>query len=157
MVGGKKLLRALWRAALIGVAWVAGCHVPVWVPAYGAVPLYGMPPTPHDPTVQITDFSYEPASPVRIGDTLTFTTTLNHATNGAYLQVVIGEPPVNFAMLNDYGIAADAHAYDGIYSGLLEWTPAFGPIANEPMVVHLSWEDGAPGLELAGPPLTVEE
>ena len=107
--------------------------------------------------MQIVDFSYTPASPIHIGDTLSFQAELNHATNAAYLEVVIGQPQVNYTMLQDYGWAPDAVADDGIYSGTLQWQPAFGPVIDEPVVVRLRWMDYAPGLELAGPPLTVEE
>ena len=149
--------KALLRLALVAAAWLAGCHTPIFSPAYGMQPLYGIDWPPHDPTVAITDFSYTPQSPVHIGDTLSFTTTLNHATDGANLEVAIGQSAVQYAMLQDYGWAPDARAHDGIYSGTLEWQPAFGPITNQPVVVRLIWYDGYPGLELAGPPLTVEE
>ena len=148
------VLRRCW---LVAVALLAGCPIPGIYGLYGPQPAYGVTPPPHDPTVQITDFSYSPSSPIRLGDTLTFTAQLSHPAQGSSLEVVLGDPAVNFAPLRDDGRAPDDIANDGVYRGTALWKPSFGLAQDKPVKVQMTWYDGAPGGELAGPPLTVEE
>lgn len=147
----------LSRSWLLVTALLAGCPAPLFYGMYGPQPAYGVTPPPHDPTVAIADFSYSPASPIHIGDTLTFTATLTHAAPGNVLQVVAGEQPVNFVLLRDDGWAPDTHANDGVYRGTLLWKASFGPVTSLSLKVQMTWYDGSPGGEHAGPPLTVEE
>ena len=145
------------RCWLCAVGLLAGCPAPLAIGVYGPQPAYGVTPPPHDPTVQITDFSYTPSSPIHRGDTLTFTAKLSRPAPGNALEVVLGDPARNFAALRDDGLAPDDHANDGVYRGTAVWKYSFGLAQDEPVKVQMTWSDGVPGGELAGPPLTVEE
>ena len=139
------------RSGLLAVAWIAGCHMP------GGQLDYGVQTPPHDPTVELIDFSYTPASPIHVGDTLTFSAKLNHHSEAADLVVRLGEPPVEMAALRDDGSPPDLKANDGVYAGKLVWTPELGPAADLLITFQLLWFDGPPYIERTAPPLTVKE
>jgi hypothetical protein len=121
-----------------------------------ARPLYGMGPPEHDPSVVLQDFSYTPASPIHVGDALTFTLRLNHPlvrTDAAWLNVELGNPSLAGLKLKDEGLAPDSVAGDGIYSGSFYWT-----LSSTDEIIptaKLHWRDGAPVQQLSGPPLMV--
>lgn len=148
-------LKMIFRLAAAGVllmlAWIAGCHMP------GGQADYGVQAPPHDPTVELIDFSYTPASPIHVGDTLTFTATLNHHSVSSDLVVRLGEPPVDMVPLNDTGYPPDVTANDGVYTGNLIWTPELGPASGMLITLQMLWFDGPPYMERTAPPLTVGE
>ena len=149
------LIRLLLFVCLPLVALLAGCSK-WWEPGLGGQLDYGVPPPPHDSTVQLIDFAYSPASPWHVGDEFLVTATVNHPPKNrysAYLQFSIGtqlEIP-----LNDDGSPPDATAQDGVWSGGYSVYENFEPGANLPTLLRLIWDDGAPGQQLDGPPLTV--
>jgi len=148
-----------WMARLCCAlsALLAGCsfsgmfHDSYNIGAYG-IPT---PPLPHDPTVRIEGFSYTPASPVHLNDTLTLQAHLNKPTEAGYMQVVVKKPSLAVSYLNDAGYEADAVAGDGVFTGELAWTAELGTGKGLPVWVELRWDDGAEGQQLDGPPLTV--
>lgn len=151
----KSVLRAILWSGLILLGILAGC---------GIVPMrmrnvYGspIPPQPHDPTVELVDFSYTPQSPIHLGDTLTFTATLNHHASGCILKAYAREQGLTLAYLNDNGISPDTTANDGIYTGMFTWEQEMDTAADIPINFQLVWSDGAPGLDSNAAPLTVEE
>ena len=139
---------ALTLLALLGGS-AAGCSCPA----------YGTPftPPPHDPTVQLIDFSYSPPSPIHLGDSLTLTARLNHYAEGCELDARYGDPIVYLAPLYDDGYPPDATARDGVYTGMLVWTPQLGLGENMPVSLKLEWYDGTPGITRNTAPLTVED
>lgn len=143
-------LGALASALLSGTVFVA-------CPAYGGQALYGPPPIPlpHEPDVTITDFSYTPASPIHLGETLTFSATLSRHTDAGWISAVVKKPELASAYCNDLGLAADAAPGDGIYTGTLDWEPPLSTGTSLPVYAELVWEDGAPGPTLDAPPLTI--
>jgi len=149
-----RLRRLALRIMLAGLAWLAGCG---WDETGGGQPVYGpMPvPLPHEPDVTITDFSYAPASPIHVGDTVTFTTTLNRHTDTGHVGVTVKRLIVAATYCNDIGDEADAVAGDGVYTGQITWEATMGTGSGLPVFATLRWDDGAPGQTLAGPPLTV--
>ena len=116
---------------------------------------YGEPPPPHDKHVTLNQFSYTPASPIHIGDALTFTATLNKHTDAGFLRVEVGNPVAHSLWLADDGSGADAVAGDGIYSLRVSWPEQSGTGENLPIQVRLIWWDSYPGQQLDGPPLTI--
>lgn len=148
-----QILRGAWARPLLRLAgWLAGVGCMAGVTA-----CYGAPyvPLPHDPTVTIDHFTYTPASPIHVGDTLTLTATLNHPTNAGWLQATVKKPSLAQGVLYDNGIAPDSAPGDGIFTGTLEWSPPLDDGVGLPVWVELLWDDGYPGLQLGGPPLTI--
>jgi hypothetical protein len=156
-----KLMRLLTRimaltAALFSGALFTACPMYGIYPMYGPVPAYGMSPPVHDSTVQITDFSYTPASPVHAGEQITFTLTLNKPTSAGGVYVALGPEPGTVKQgLTDDGYAPDALAGDGVYTGIGVWQPSLPLVENTPVTAHLIWYDGAAGQTREGLPLTV--
>jgi len=161
-----KLLRTAIRVGLFGLAFLAGCGFPWWGlggggPAYGvSYPMYGMEPTPgppHDSTVVLEDFSYTPASPIHVGDSLRFTATANHTTDTGYVVAIVDEGQYDYhaAEMRDDGQAPDDVAGDGVWRGELAWLPEFGTCSKALVTVYLHWYDYTEGLSLLAPKLTV--
>ena len=155
-----RTLRRLGLLVLSLLAALTGCDPPV------LRAMYGPPPVEHDPTVEITDFSYEPAGSARVGDTLAFTVTTNKPFRGdqGWIEVDIGSaatPLLGYPAstlwigLNDSGTSGDQTAGDGIWSGELEWLPAYGAQQNLPVAAHLRWYNGYLKGPVFAPPLTV--
>ena len=153
----RRALRHLGLLALGMLAALTGCNPPV------GMAVYGPPPVQHDPTVEVTDFSYQPASPAHVGDTLRFTATTNAPFFGweGEIRVVIGNeqtgPLVGYdsatleVLLNDYGWEAD------VAQGELEWLAEYGPQQELPVAAHLWWTDGYMTEAVFAAPLTVLE
>ena len=75
MINAAGIARKWWRA------WAGVCLIITGTPAL--VACYGppyIPPQPHDPSVELTDFTYEPASPIKLGDSLVFRLSANKPT-----------------------------------------------------------------------------
>jgi hypothetical protein len=155
------MLRRFGLSVLSLLAVLTGCSPPV------IAPLYGPAPVVHDPTVAVTDFSYEPASPIQVGDTLRFTATTNRPFSGweGEIRVLIGSKPTSplnepesFAVevqLNDYGLEADQVGSDGLWTGELTWAVDYGSRQDLPVAAHLEWADGYVAAPVLAAPLTV--
>ena len=145
-----KLSRILLKLGLVGLAWLAGCG---WDETGGSQPVYGpMPvPLPHEPDVTITDFSYTPASPIRVGDTITFTAKLSRHTDAGHIGATVKRLIVAATYCNDIGYEADAVAGDGVYTGKITWEASMGTGSGLPVYATLRWDDGAPGQTLKRP------
>ena len=155
------VLRAISTLAYSLLAVLGGCSPPV------IAPMYGPPPVEHDPSIEIADFSYQPASPIRVGDTLRFTATTSQPFDGygGEIRAVIGEEqigplvgheyPIQHVWLNDHGVEGDEIAADGIWTGELEWLPEYGPQQDLPVSAHLQWADGYSTAPITAPALTV--
>jgi hypothetical protein len=140
---GKLVLRLLMvLAALLSGGAFVNCG------AYGA-------PSPHDSTVVLQDFSYTPASPIHVGDTLRLTARLNHSTYAGNLQAVFKHHKLAAVQLRDDGYGPDETASDGEYTGELEWGAQLGSGIDLPVWVELNWEDGWEGQRLSAPDLTI--
>jgi hypothetical protein len=142
------LLRPLVR--LLGLLSGCGCAVAVTA-------CYGVPslPPPHDPTVVLQDFSYSPASPIHVGDTIQLTATLNHHTSAGLLQAVFKHHKLAVANLNDRGEAPDTLPEDGVYCGQLEWTAELGDGKDLRVYAELLWFDDYDSLLRDAAPLTI--
>jgi hypothetical protein len=117
---------------------------------------YGEPYIPpHDPTVVLQDFSYTPASPIHVGDTLRLTATLNHSTDAGWLQAVVKHHKLAAVDLRDNGIPPDETDGDGVYSGELTWGPELGDGKGLRVFGELTWLDGFEGQTLEAPLLTI--
>jgi hypothetical protein len=156
-------------AALFGVmlCWLAGCGG-IIRDGFDAVPAYGVPDPPSDPTVAITSFSYTPAEAIKLGDTIHFEAKVNKEWVGGrdlplmvyfdghtFLPGYTG-PAVQYFRLNDFGIEGDAEAGDLVYSGEVKWEQALGPVEHLPVTAIIWWTD-APHVEFSGLPLTITD
>lgn len=153
-------LRLLHILALGALAALTGCQPPV------IVGMYGPPPVEYDPTVDLSDLTYQPASPIRVGDVLTVTASLNKPVQPRDGSILVefgseavplsgyGVPSIAF-WLNDQGYSGDAVAGDGIWTSELEWLPEFGPQQDLPVSAHLQWADGHYTESAGAPSLTI--
>jgi hypothetical protein len=159
------MVRIVLRALLCMTAALAGCSGHRYEEIY-LTPDYGLPPPKHDPTVEITDFTYTPASPIHINDKQTFTATLNRADQTGYPSLVVeigseAEPVVGYAgpiisfRLSDGGRSHDEETGDGIYSWGYWWLNPRSPQQDIPVTVHLEWADGYHSEPVAAESLTV--
>jgi len=153
-------LRYLGLLVLGLLAALTGCNPGVMKACYGPQPVES------DPTVKITDFSYEPAGVAHAGDTLAFTVSTNKPFQGdqGWIQVNIGNSTVPLAGfsaptlmigLNDYGISGDVVADDGVWGGDLEWQLEYGSQQSLPVAAQLRWYDGYVKGPVFASPLTV--
>ena len=159
------LTRQVLKAICIIAALFAGCSGGTWQRPY-ATPAYGSPQPPHvdrpsapyDPTLRLTDFSYTPASPLHLGETLQLSARTNHGFTGSAVHVYVkageNEPVYPLAWLRDDGQAPDDTAGDGQWHGFLEWAPSFGLRTDALITARLWWRDH-PAQVVDGPPLTV--
>ena len=127
----RRFLQQLLRSGLLVITMIVGCD-PI-APLYGIMPAYGVtPPSENpDPSLQLVDLSYQPASPVADAAELTITVTANKASQAADgVLVDIGENnnQIDFAIrgqlrayLVDTGMAPDEAAGDGVFTGLLRF------------------------------------
>lgn len=135
---------------------------------YG-VACYGVESPPGDPTVTITDFSYQPAS-IKIGDTIKFTAEINKQSDygsDCWLTVDFGNESYDAAhldvsypswfILNDSGQDGDAVAGDLVYSYDLVWSELYNTVEDLPVTVSLKWWDSTPDVVVTGPAITVTE
>ena len=146
------------RLGLGLVALLAGC------PNTYSVGVYGMPPAEHDPDVEITDFSYTPATDVHVGDTITLQVTLNKPAeiDAGFIGIYTGNVSdildislLEAYALNDYGYGADQTALDGVWTGEYTWPDPPGAVTTLPFFVRLNWYDGYATDYFRGPDLTV--
>jgi len=100
---------------------------------------YGILPPPSHPTVVLTDFSYTPASPIRIGDTLTLTAKTNLPIADAQVLVHFPDTLEGPLELTDDGRPPDALAGDGIWTGEQTWTEEMGTTDNGSVWVMLDF------------------
>ena len=132
----KRMLRGLLLVGtvLIGIA----CNSPFPF-GYGEA-AYGAPVPPSHPTVVLTDFSYTPASPIRIGDTLTFTARTNVPTTQAEVFANLPTEVSSSVTLRDDGKFPDETAGDGIWMAQTGWTAEMGPVEDGWIYMILGFE-----------------
>lgn len=154
------LLRALSAIAYSLLAVLGGCSPPV------ITPMYGPAPTEYDPSVELADFTYDPASPMQVGDKLRFTASLNKPIDPSAISVVaeIGSESVPLEgagavsiveWLNDQGYDGDEVAGDGIWTAELTWLADYGTQLDVPVSGHLQWANGFATAPMFAAPLTV--
>jgi len=146
--------RAFHRLALVALGLICGCG-----PGNSSWPMYGIgEPLPHDPSVVLTEFSYTPAGPIQASDTLTFTARTNQSTDAGYVVAHVhdGSHFGRYALLYDGGIAPDAAAADGVWTGTLTWQADWPTPAAAKVHAELRWDDGYKSQVLYGPRITVE-
>jgi hypothetical protein len=142
------------------LAILSGCSPPV------IAPLYGPAVIDYDPSVELADFTYEPAGPIHVGDKLTFTATLNKQVDPSSVSVIaeIGSEAAPLAgsgaasiveWLNDQGYDGDGVAGDGIWTAELTWSPEYGTQQDVPVSGHLQWANGFANEAIHAAPLTV--
>lgn len=117
--------------------------------------MYGMPPPDHERDVTITDFSYSPASPIHVGDTLTFRATLTRPTAAGFVCAVVSIPEAVRVRCNDEGLPPDEVAGDSVYSGALVWDSALGTGSEQLVYAEIKWYDGTWWPPRSAAPLTV--
>jgi hypothetical protein len=100
---------------------------------------YGVAIPPEHPTVRLTDFSYTPASPIHINDTLTLTAKTNLPIADAQVLVHFPDTVEGPIELTDDGRAPDARAGDGIWMGEKTWTEEMGTADNGSIWVTLDF------------------
>jgi hypothetical protein len=116
----------------------AGCgHVS---PGMYDEPDYGILPPPSHPTVILTDFSYTPASPIHINDTLTLTAKTNLPVADAQVRVHFPDTLEGPLELTDDGRPPDALAGDGIWTGEQTWTAEMGTADESSIWVTLDFD-----------------
>jgi len=153
MIVGRILKKAL-RLLLAAVVFLAtGCPYTKMVGMYGIQPAYGIEPPPHDPTVSVVDFSYEPAV-LHAGGKANFTAVTSRALLDyeGYVIVEIGDPDAGSVWavpdggvrvyLNDYGTDGDEVAQDGVWTGHYTCPTVGAPFYNLPVTAHIQWTDG---------------
>lgn len=113
-----------WRVlAMLCVVWVAApataCH---WaMPGIG--PLHVVVPI----TLKIAAFSYAPPSPIRVGDSLTFTAQIPQGElSDVHASLSLPGGAEMFTLLHDDGVAPDALAGDRIFTGAARWLASYG-------------------------------
>lgn len=111
------------------------------LPAFYAVPAYGVPPPPEHPTVRLTDFSYTPASPIHIGDSLTLTARTNIPIAEAGVVVELPASVVTEVRPADDGKPPDTAAGDGIWTAETTWTAEMGPVDQGAIYAVLIFDD----------------
>lgn len=130
----KLITKALCFAALL----LAGAACKYLLPVYG-VPLYGSVPPREHPTVKLTDFSYTPASPIRIGDTLKLTARTNLPAADAQVFAQLPGNSGGPVELKDDGQAPDVAANDGIWTAEKTWGDELGTADNASIWVMLDF------------------
>lgn len=153
-----KLWRLLLRMGTLAVALLSGTLLGSCPMAgmYGPQPAYGVVPPPHDPQLVLEDFSFTPAQ-LQGGELLRITAHTNHSTIGVDMEARFAGPggTACSAWLNDYGLPPDGVASDNVWHGELVWDSAQDPPGTYSVTLTLDWQDGWPGQQLTGPPLTV--
>ncbi|MBN2081611.1 hypothetical protein JW859_05305 [bacterium] len=131
------LKRLLSLANILLLTLAGACHSSGT--CAGVVADYGVFPPRTHPTVEFTSFSYTPASPIHIGDTLTVTATTNQAVTNANMHAVLPAQENSSLVLNDDGQPPDVQAGDGIWTGERTWTASMGTSDNGSLVVMLEF------------------
>lgn len=108
-------MNRLWQWFARGVAFCAGSAAFLSCGAYGA-PSY-------EP--KFTHFSYSPVSPIHFGDTLRFEAQVNDPAI-TFIRVHVRGVFDHWTDLNDAGVAPDADAGDGVWTGELYWKAKMG-------------------------------
>ena len=154
------ILRALSALAYSLLAVLSGCSPPI------IAPLYGPAPVEHDPSVEITDFSYTPASSIQLGESLTFSGKTNQQINqwDCAFIVTVGsqQSPVSgwTSGIAEYAIEPASEqgrstGRDDQWTGDLVWYPEYGLGQDLPVSAHLEWSDGYQTEPVMTAPLTV--
>lgn len=93
-------------------------------------PDYGVPSPPSHPTVVLKDFSYTPASPILVGDTLKLTAKTNRPVADAEMYAHLPALTDKAIEMKDDGQAPDAVANDGVWTAEKTWTAEMGTADN---------------------------
>lgn len=149
MIG--KLIRLMLAGLTALLALLSGCKgTGGW-----AEPMYGMEIPPEHPTVVLTDFSYTPASPIRVGDTLTLTVTTSEPVEQALVSVRLPSLTDRYVELADDGQPPDETAGDGIWTAERLWTEEMGNPTRGAIEAELFFLTYYRQQQLWGPDLTV--
>lgn len=146
----RAVIRLVLGAGLALCALLAGCQG-------GQVLItddYGVPPPPSHPTVKLTDFTYTPASPIHVGDTLTLTAVTTLPLAGGSMSAYLPTTVNSSVHLMDDGQPPDLLAGDGIWAGERVWTEDMGTPTDRSVQLIFS----TPGYfdqATSGPKLTV--
>ena len=149
MIG--RLIRLVLVGAMALLALLSGCKgAGGW-----AEPMYGMEIPPVHPTVVLTDFSYSPASPIRVGDTLRLEVTTSEPIEHVLVVVQLPSLTDGYVQLQDYGQPPDEVAWDGIWTAELLWTEEMGNPTRGHIEAELHFLGNYTPQFLEGPDLTV--
>jgi hypothetical protein len=129
-----RLVRLVFRGFLFLTALLAGCNKPVGQCDYGIV----MPAMP--PTIVLTDLTYQPPGPIRVGDNLTLLATTSQPDSGARVSVHAW-PVDEEIVLQDDGKPPDSLALDGIWTAPYTWPLDAEPTGNAYFRAHLELDD----------------
>ncbi|MBN2081612.1 hypothetical protein JW859_05310 [bacterium] len=159
----KKVLRLL--LALV-VFLATGCPYGKIVGMYGIQPAYGIEPPPHDPSVSVTNFDYEPAV-LQVGETINFTAITSRALLDyeGYVVAEIGDPEAGSVWatphggvrvyMRDDGSDGDGVAQDGVWYGHYTCPTISTPYYNLPVTAHIQWTDGYASEDFTGNSLSI--
>jgi len=153
-------LRLLNLLALSVLAALTGCQPPV------VVGMYGPAPVEHDPSVEITDFSYTPSSSIEVGDAISFSGTTSKSVNSWDCAVIVTvgsqENPVPGwasgiveSAIEPASEEGKSTGQDTAWAGQMTWYPEYGLGQDLPVSAHLEWSDGYVTYNVAALPLTV--
>lgn len=119
-------------------------------PDYGVLTV---PPVP----LTVRNFSYQPPSPIHLGDTLTFTVEVPDGDiREVYALAYQAGDMKMYVQLHDDGVAPDATAGDRHYAGEVQWQASYGTGRMDMMGNALGTAQGEEAYgEMAGPPLEV--
>jgi len=150
------MTRVLTRIVLTGamtlLGFLSGCKS--GTEASYIYDMYGMPPPSEHPTVRLTDFSYTPASPIYIGDTLVLTAVTNEPTTTASMHAYLPATVTKYVELQDDGQPPDETAGDGTWTAELVWTEELGAVEDKNVQAELSF-NGRYNSQHIWQPLTV--
>ena len=154
------VLRALSALAYGLLAVLGGCSPPV------IAPMYGPAPVEHDPSVEITDFTYSPDGSIHIGESISFSGKTSQQINywDCAFIVTVGsqENPVPgwASGIAEYAIEPASEegkstGRDSLWAGQMTWYPEYGLGQDLPVSAHLEWSDGYQTEPVMASPLMV--
>jgi len=119
-------------AVLLGLYGISLARMHLFPPAVAGVQAtHAAQSAPGD--VVLSQAAVSPPGAVEFGQDIVF--TVQAAPSGASDEVVVllGDPPVEVAHLNDIGWPPDEHSLDGVWSGRLDWPAVTQTGANLPL------------------------
>ena len=132
-----QLVRVALAGATALLALLSGCKSPGGY----LTPDYGMPMPPQHPTVVLTDFSYSPVSPIRVGDTLTVKAITSEPIMRAAILVHLPAKVDGDLELRDDGQPPDETAQDSTWTAEIIWTEEMGVVQDGVTWAMLAFQD----------------